>query len=90
VVFASLTTTDILSILNDISSLLEIPIDSITIMNAHSGSLVLTGASDASSAAAVSSGLASLSSVSAGSSLGGFPIVSSTFTGNDGSSHPSQ
>jgi hypothetical protein len=90
VVFASLTTTDILSILNDISTLLGISIDSITIMNAYSGSLVLSGASDASSAAAVSSGLASLSSVSAGSSLGGFPIVSSTFTGNDGSSLPSQ
>ena len=83
--FASLTTTDILSILNDIATLLGIPIDHITLLDAHSGSLVLTGASDASSAAAVSSGLSSLSSASAGSSLGGFPVVSSTFTGNDGS-----
>jgi hypothetical protein len=85
-VFSSVTTGDILAILDAISTLLGIPIDHLTLMEAYSGSTVLSGSSDASSAAAVASGLTALSGASAGSTLGGFPIVSSTFTGNDGSS----
>ncbi len=54
-------------------------------MDAYSGSTVLSGSSDASTAADVSAGLTSLSTASAGTTLGGAQIVSSTFTGNDGS-----
>jgi hypothetical protein len=79
--YGTITTTIITQILEDLAQILNLnSTESITLTIAYSSSTVLGGTIAQSSESQASASVNTLNGLSAGSSLGGVPIISSSFS----------